>query len=490
MSIILKIKEKINYIFDKSGNKQIVHLTYFFTGLLLALITYISLFVVRNSDEVINNSYNKRESLYEQYTYRGDILSSDGEVLAYSDINNSEKRVYPFGNIFAHVVGFNKKGKQGIESLANFRLLTSNIDYSEKFSNELSGIKNPGDSIVTSLNIKSQIAAYEALGNRKGAVIFMDAANGYILAMVSKPDFDPNYIDFNWENIINDKDNSILLNRAMQGLYPPGSTFKILTALEYIKENPNTDNYEFDCNGFFEYKGTRINCYHGASHGNVDFKKSFAKSCNSSFANITTKLNKNSFKDTCEELLFNQELPSPALLYKRSSMNVYDSYVPINNKSSIDELMQTGIGQGKTSVTPYHMCLISAAIANDGVLMNPIIVKEIETAAGDHVKGAIVRPYKRLISLEDSVKLKELMRDVVTSGTGTCLYDTSGYIAYGKTGSAEYTSDKAKSHAWFTGFAEGENGALVSISVIIEDGGSGGQVAAPVAKRVFDAYFN
>ena len=488
---IKKILSKFHIIPDKSGNKQIVQLTYFFTLLFMVLICYIFLFVYKDSDEIINNSYNKREQLYASKTIRGSILTNDGEVLAYTDTSNgSEKRIYPYGRLFAHVVGYDTKGKAGVESIANFRLLTSNTLFTDRIYNDFYGIKNPGDNIVTSLDLKAQYAAYEALGDRQGAVVLMDANNGYILAMVSKPDFDPNEIENMWDSITSEAGNSLLLNRATNGLYPPGSTFKILTALEYLRENKNTDNYDFKCNGSFEYKGTKINCYHGVSHGEINFDSSFAKSCNSSFANMTTTLNKDGFKNTCESLLFNEEMPSPLIINKRSSFSVKRSFVPINSKSSIDELMQTGIGQGKTEVTPYHMCLISAAIANEGVLMNPILVKEIETTYGDHIISSSVRPYKRLLSTEDSVKVKELMRDVVTSGTGTVLNNSVGYKAYGKTGSAEFSTNKSQSHAWFSGFAEGDNGSKIAISVIVENGGSGGQVAGPVAKAVFDAYYN
>ena len=489
-------KEKTEHIKDKSGNKQILQLTYFFAALFIALIVYVSIFVYKDSDEVINNSYNKRESLYSAKTVRGEILSRDGEVLAFTDTSNgSEVRVYPYGKLFAHVVGYNIKGKAGVESLANFRLLKSNEYVFDRIKNSVAGIKNPGDSIVTTLDLKTQYAAYNALGDRNGAVVVMDAVNGYILAMVSKPDFDPNELIYTWDYMTNDPNNSSLLNRCTSGLYPPGSTFKILTALEYLKENSSANNteindYDFDCTGSFEYKGTKINCYHGISHGEIDFDTSFAKSCNSSFANITTTLNKDSFRRTCESMLFNNEIPSPAIINKRSSMNVKNSFVPINSNSSVDELIQTGIGQGKTEVTPYHLCLISAAIANEGILMNPIIVKEIETSSGDHIVSTSVRQYKRLLSLEDSDKVKSLMREVITDGTGTNLLNTNGYTAFGKTGSAEFSTNKSESHALFTGFAEGDNGGKIAICVIIENGGSGGQVAVPVAKAVFDAYYN
>lgn len=481
MGLISKLKQKREDKKDKSGNKQILFLTYFFLIIFVSLIVYILVFTYRDSSDVINNSYNKREDLFLEKIFRGSILSRNGEVLAYSDYSSdiNGKRVYPYANMFAHVVGYNEKGKMGIENSYNYKMLESDMLITERLINDINGNKNLGNNVVTTLDVNGQKAAYDALNNLKGAVIAMDAENGDILVMVSKPDFDPNYISENWDLINNDADSTVLLNRAIQGIYPPGSTFKIVTALEYIRENPNTNNYDFECEGSFSYEGSVINCYHGMKHGEVDFKDSFAKSCNSSFANITTKLDKTSFQQTCKDVLFDTSIPCPISGVKKS-------FIPINENSSVDELLQTGIGQGQTGVTPYHMCLIASSIANKGVLVEPRIVKEIKTANGDLVKKYAVKEFGRLISEEDSLKLTELMREVVLSGTATKLKNTSNYEAYGKTGSAEFSSNKSASHAWFTGFAI-YSGKKVAITVIIENGGSGGEKAAPVAKDVFDA---
>lgn len=476
------VKNKIDSIRDKSGNKQIVHLTYLFTFIFVALIVYLSLFLAFDRDKFINNSYNPREEIFASKVVRGSLYSRDGDVLAYTDkVEDKEYRRYPYSNAFAHVIGYNTKGKQGMELSDSFTLLTSSMLITEKLENEATGNKNLGDNIISTLDLETQLEAYYAMSNYRGAVVVMNAKTGEIIALVSKPDFDPNHINEDWETINSDSSSSVLLNRATQGLYPPGSTFKIVTALEYINENSGYNGYEFDCKGTFEYKGSVINCYHGSSHGDVDFEKSFAKSCNSSFANITTTLNKGGFANMCNDLLFGQELPCP--------INVKKSFVPINTKSSVDELMQTGIGQGKTQVTPYHMCLISAAIANNGVLMKPYLINRVENANGDVIKTTKPQEYKRLISQENATYLHDLMRDVVLSGTASRIKDADNYIAYGKTGSAEYSSDKTLSHAWFSGFAEGDNGEVIAISVIVENGGSGGEIAVPIAKRVFNTYF-
>lgn len=139
-----------------------------------------------------------------------------------------------------------------------------------------------GDSVVTTLNLELQEAAYDALGNYKGAVVVMEPSTGKILAMVSKPDFDPNTVAENWDFLNTDQD-SVLLNRATQGQYAPGSTFKVVTALEYMRENPDYENYGYNCTGAIEKDGVTIRCYNGHVHGQVGFQDSLAYSCNTSF---------------------------------------------------------------------------------------------------------------------------------------------------------------------------------------------------------------
>ncbi len=468
---------------DNRENREIGHITYIFVGLFLALIGYLMYFTQFKSSELINNSYNTRQELLAEKVVRGSILSRDRQVLAKTETasDGSETRNYPYENLFAHAVGYSTHGKTGVESIANFTLLTSNAFIGERVKNDIDEIKNPGDSVVTTLDVDIQKAADDAMGVYKGAIVVMNVKTGEILALVSKPDFDPNQINTIWEDVNEDSQNSVLLNRATQGLYPPGSTFKIVTALEYIKENSDVSNYSFDCTGSFERGDSIINCYHGQSHGHVDFTTSFAKSCNSSFANISTMLNKKAFQKTCRELLFNGALPVP-YTYR-------ESYVPVSASSDTDEVMQTGIGQGKTQITPIHMTLITAAIANDGILMKPYVISSVENENKDVMKAYHPQEYGRLVEEADALALQELMAEVVQSGTATKVRETTGYVAAGKTGSAEYSSVKTESHAWFSGFAPVSD-PEIAVTVILEGAGSGGDYAVPMAKRVFDAYFN
>jgi peptidoglycan glycosyltransferase len=463
------------------GNREIVILTYFMTMLLLALAVYFGWYLIVKSDTVINSTYNKRSDLMEQKVTRGTIYSSDGEVLAETvedDFGNTT-REYPFGSLFVHVVGRYTHGKTGLELSENFNMLRSNINPLVKIANELQGEKNPGDNIITTLDTKLQKAASDALGNYRGAVVVLEPDTGKILAMVSKPDYSPDLDQEEWNQLSDDTaGESRLLNRATQGLYAPGSTFKILTALEYMRENKDYAEYQYDCRGNDVFGEVKIKCYGGSVHGLINLKTSFLKSCNTSFANIGMTLDKGKFRSLCDSFLFNTDLSVP-FSCKQSSF-------VIDQNSADEEMPQTAIGQGKTVITPLHNAMIAAAVANGGILMKPYLVDRRENAYGESVSKTVPSEYGTLMTQEEAQQLTEYMKAVVEEGTGSVLKGAS-YQAAGKTGSAEYDSS-GNSHAWFVGFAPADN-PKIAISVIVEEAGSGGSYAAPVAKAVFDAYF-
>ena len=443
---------------------------------------YTCYYAITNRQELINNSYNGRQELLIAQNTRGTIYAAGGQVLAetQTDEDGEETRVYPYENLFAHVVGYASNGKFGIESLANYYLINSNARLSDKVASDVSGSKYPGDSVVTTLDVGLQEIAFQSLGIYKGAIIVSEPATGKILAMVSKPDFNPNEIDRIWDDLIKDEDSTVLLNRVTQGLYPPGSTFKIVTALEYMRENPDSyRQYTYQCNGRFSSGSNTINCYHGSVHGYEDFTKSFAKSCNASFANIGMQLDRTKFNDTLNDLLFNQELPV-TFAYNKSKLEVGD-------QTSDADIMQAAIGQGTTQITPLHLNMITCTIANGGMLMKPYLVEQVKNNEGNIIKQFNPDTYKRLMTEDEAAALTGLMREVVETGTGTKLSGLS-YTAAGKTGSAEYSNVKTESHAWFTGFAPVQE-PEVCVTIIIEGAGSGGDYAVPIAKRIFDEYF-
>lgn len=457
------------------------------TGILVTIVfvcmsVYMVNYAKTNEKEMFDNSYNTYSVKLSKENLRGSIYSSDNVCLAYSESEDGETqtRIYPYANMYAHAIGYSTHGRLGVESLANYYLLNYHSGITNKAEQLANNEMVQSDSVYTTFDSRLQEVCYNCLGVYKGAVIVTEVKTGRILAMVSKPDFDPNNIDALWDSLVNDKENSCLLNRATQGLYPPGSTFKIITALEYIRENPNTYNdYRFNCTGSFSYEDNVIQCYHGSVHGSVDFATSFAKSCNSSFANIGVSLDREKFADTLEELMFNSGLPVD-FVYNESS-------TAITADVDTHNLMQGSIGQGLDSVTPLHMNMITCAIANGGELMKPMMIDKVVSASGTTVKTFSPQKSKRLMTEEESEILTELMKGVVENGTASKLKGLS-YSAAGKTGSAEYNTDKDDSHAWFTGFAPAED-PEIAVTIIIEGAGSGGEYAVPMAKRIFDKYF-
>ncbi|MBD5396325.1 MAG: penicillin-binding protein 2 [Lachnospiraceae bacterium] len=477
------MKSKKSSIEKKKTGRQIITVTWVFTVLFLGMIGYIAYYSATHKQELINNSYNGRAQILLAKNRRGSIYSSDGEVLAKTveDEDGNELREYPYGNLFSHVVGYSVNGRMGVEAQANYYLINSNAPLSQKANLDASGEKYPGDDVYTTLNVELQRVASTALGVYRGAIVVTEPSTGKVLAMVSKPDFDPGTIEDKWDELREDNESGILLNRVTQGLYPPGSTFKIITALEYIRENPqNYNSYSYNCTGALTKGEDRIQCYHGSVHGQVGFTRSFAKSCNTSFANMGLMLNPKSFENTLSDLMFNKKLPL--------SVNYNQSRIDVNEDITVSDMMQVSIGQGTTAMTPIHLNMITCAIANQGTLMKPYVVDHIENSSGGIIRSFSPETYKKIISEEEAQILTDLMTDVVNEGTATRLKGLS-YTAAGKTGSAEYGTVKGESHAWFTGFAPVED-PKICVTIIIEGAGAGGDYAVPIAKRIFDAYLN
>lgn len=450
-----------------------------FVAIFLVMMGYIAYFNVERSREVIRSPYNARQDSYADRVVRGKILDRTGKVLAETSVaeDGTETREYPYGKMFAHVVGYTTNGKSGLESVGNFELLTSNAFFLEKLQKEFQDKKNIGDNVVTTLDVDLQQAAYDALGSSKGAVVVIEPDTGKILAMVSKPDFDPNTVADNWESL-NSGDESVLLNRATQGKYAPGSTFKVVTLLEYMRENSGYNSYNYQCNGEITEAGTTIHCYGGKVHGELDLRDSLAYSCNSSFCNIGLQLDVTKFQDTAKELLFDSKLPCDLSCSK-------SSFALSKNDGSAAKMM-TAMGQGQTQVTPYHMALIASAIANDGVLMKPYLIDSVTNYTGTIIDSNKPEEYKKLMTSAEASQLKDYMTSVAEYGTASVL-SGSGYTAAGKTGTAEYSSDKNKDHSWFIGMSNVENPDL-AISVVIEEA-DGSAKAVNIAKQVFDAYY-
>ena len=450
-------------------------------GLFIFMMGYIVYFQMVRSKDIINSAYNTRQDAMADRVVRGQILDKDGNILAKTNVgeDGSESREYPYGNMYAHVIGYSTQGKAGLESVENFNLLTSNAFILERIFNELKDKKNIGDNVVTTLDTNLQEAAYDALGNNNGAVVVMEPGTGKILASVSKPDYDPNTVAVDWDSL-NTSEDSVLLNRAMQGQYAPGSTFKVVTTLEYMREYSDYSNYNFYCESSFSHAGTTINCFQNESHGDEDLGASLANSCNASYSNIGLQLDIGKFKTTAEELLFNKKLPSV--------LGSSKSKFTLSKDDSDAQVMMTAIGQGDLQVSPYHMALITSAIANGGTLMKPYLVSSVNNYSGTEVLKNLPEKYGNLMTAAEAAQLTEYMKQTVEYGTASSL-GWRNYTVAGKTGTAEYSMDKTKTHSWFIGFSNVDNPELV-VSVIVESSDTAGTTATNVAGQIFDSYYN
>lgn len=466
----------------RSQNPEILAVTYVFSALFVLLIGYFAYFNVFVSEDVINSPYNVRIQAFAETIIRGDIVSNDGTILAETliDENGEEVRYYPCGRIFSHVVGTSQINQSGIELSQNFYMLQSNENPLKNAMNDIQGEKNQGDRVVTTLDVALQEAAYNALGNNDGAVVAIEPSTGKILAMVSKPDYNPNTLLSDYEYIISGESNQSLLNKSTLGLFAPGSIFKSMTALSYIRSNNDVNQYSYYCEGQIDLSDSDyITCFNHTVHGNEDLYDSFANSCNASFGNIGLQIGREDLTATCDTLLFNTDLPTE--LSHKASQFVLDT------DATDWEIAATSIGQGKTLVTPLHMAMITSAIANGGNLMEPYLIDSIETAdSGRRVKKNLPESYGQILTTSEAAELGRLMEAVTQYGTASSL-SGYGYSVAGKTGTAEVAGKGDNS--WFVGYAPAEQ-PRIAICVLVENDQGYYESALPVANAIFQDYLN
>lgn len=470
---------------NRIKNKPIVFMTYVMVLTFIAMFSYLIYFMVKDSEKVVANTSNKRQDSFVKFVKRGDIVSSDGEVLATTEVDEegNEIRRYPYEGLFAHTVGYNSYGRAGLELSENFDLMRSHVNVMSKVSNDLGDDKNPGDTVVTTLNLKMQQAAAEGLGSAKGAVVALDASTGKILVMYSSPTFNPNDIDNVWASVHSEEGSSstVLLNRATQGLYAPGSTFKVITAMEYIKEHPDYESYTHNCGGSDIFNSVSIRCSNNNAHGELDLKGSLARSCNTSFANIgVNEIDPDKLNGMANSLLYNGKLPYDGDYSKSQFL--------LTGDSNPSEIPQTVIGQGDTLVTPLHNALIMQAIANGGTMMRPMMVERLENADGAVLHTNKPKAYGKVLEPDLTQKIIPMLQEVCISGTASEYMAGKPYSVAGKTGTAEYDNN-GNCNSWFVGFTNVESPDIV-VSVVVEDYTTNQISGTSVASRVMDAYYS
>ena len=475
----------IGLINKRATNKEIRRASYVMMVLLFAVIAYFVYFNVALGRGIVNNEHNSRLGKIAESVARGEILSADGEILASTDTDEEGKsrRVYPYGRIFAHVIGTSEVNKSGVELSEDYDLITSSINPMQKVLNDLRGIKDPGNIVTTTLDADLQETAYYALGDRYGVAVAIEPSTGKVLAMVSLPDYDPNTLPDNYDSILEDTDSKVLLNQAQQGQFVPGSIFKVITTLAYLRSGHNPDDFYYICDGYTvltdeEGEESTLSCSEGEVHGEVDLLDAFAESCNSAYVNMGLTAGPEMLGEAAKSMLFNQPLPTSLLTVK--------SEFSLSGSDSEWKIGATSIGQGDTVMTPLHAAMIASAIANDGELMKPYLVDRVDGAEGNEIRVNEPESAGNLMSASEASLLQEMMEAVVTEGTA---YNLSGryYTAAGKTGTAEV--EERGNNAWFIGYAPAED-PKIAVCVLVEDAGLASSEAVPVAAAMFDAYLN
>lgn len=454
------------------NNKKIIRVLVVVSIMFLALVSYLLYFNMFSAEKVASNPYNKRQWEDERFVKRGSIYDRDGEVLAETIIDgDSRTRSYPKGHLYSHIIGYYSRvyGKSQLEMKYDKQLLGHgdiNITFNELRS---------GYDLNLTIDNDLQEYAYKQLGGRRGAIVAIEPETGKILAMVSYPDFDPSTdaIEKNWKYIV-EREDSPLLARATGGLYPPGSTYKIVTAATAY--NAGYSDKTFEDNGVFKQGGLKVSNYGGESFGKINMRKAFEVSSNFAFCTLGYELGAQNVKDAAEAFGVNKDI---------------DMDIPVS-KSRIDYKKMTNedaalvsIGQGQLLMTPLHVAMLGAAVANNGKMMKPYLVNTITTSSGLTLSTTKPTVFCQPMSAECASYMNGLMIDVVKEGTGRSAA-ISGITVAGKTGTAE--NENEKDHAWFVGYAPAEK-PTIAVAVMLEnDGRSGGASAAPIAKKVMTKY--
>lgn len=454
-------------------SKRIIRILISLCTLFIGLILYISYFQIFTADKIVTSSYNKRQWINEENILRGEITDRRGTVLVNSvKTDETQTRNYKYGKIYSHIIGYSSReyGKSGIEATYNKELLDLyDLNPIGELKNILSDRETVGNNVVLTVDHNIQSYAYKLLGNRKGSIVLMNPKTGEIYSMISSPSFNPSTLKENWDDIVANED-SPLLNRATMGMYTPGSIFKVITATAAL-ENKNTDEI-YNCKGSINIDGYVLKDYKGEAHGEVDLEKALVDSCNVAFSQIGLDVGTDKLKRASEKYLLNDNIPFDL----RTAKSIFPEKI-----QSKPELGASAIGQGKILVTPLNMAMVASAVANQGDMMKPVLVKKIINSKGRVLKKDETELLSRATSPEVAEQLKSMMIDVVEKGTGRNAKIKNIKVA-GKTGTAE--NETGKEHAWFIGFAPADN-PIVAVAVIVENSGkTGGTEAAPIARNL------
>lgn len=463
---------------------------------------------------------NVRPVLDSQRILRGRIVDRKGFVLADSEaVNGFGHRVYPVAaaydpRAFSNLLGFfsTRYGQSGLESTFDAYLSGQRGNEWERLRERFVGGTPRGNDLTLTLNAELQARAAAALGGRSGSVVVLDPRTGAVLAMVSSPGFDPQQLSFNpgadswedenlrvsqyWEQITSDGAGQPLLNRPAQGVYPPGSTYKTVTAVGTLEHPEQGQPDSITCpQTYTPQPGAPpvVNAVDGLASLTGDptnLERVYAYSCNTAFAQYAVRLGPDLMTESAErfDILPPQRAPGPYGAFTDLPTAQSLLYVDPGFLNYPRALADTGYGQGQLLVTPLQMALVTAAIANDGVMMRPYLVQKISRPDGGTIREFGPREIRTTMSRATAQAMKAHMAAVAQYGFGKSVSEyVPGIPVGGKSGTAEHVPG-ATPHAWFIAAAP-LDAPRFAVAVMVESGGEGSSTGAALAGEVLAAAF-
>jgi len=454
--------------------------------LFVALVVNLTWIMVVRAQWFQDRPENKRGIAKEMKIRRGEILAYDGSTIAGSVRRSGYYyRDYPQGTVAPQLIGYSsvRYGRNGIEEQLNDELTGQSTDLGvQSWIDRLLGRKPKGASVQLTLVPAVQKEAQKALSGQTGAIIVLDPQTGALIASASAPTYDPANLEDDWARLSNDP-GAPLLNRPTQGLYTPGSAFKVVTATSALDNGKVTPDTEFIDTGTYVVFGGKVTNYGGAVFGPNDFTTALTYSINTTFGKVGNLLGRKRLVSSMQRFGFYQTPPLPL----PQGMVVPSGRYGKNGLLSPDAFMDplavawAAVGQEQLLSTPLQMALVAAGVANDGRVMKPYYTQQIVAASGAVVQKS--QPQQWLVAMKPltASQLNVMMQRVVNAGTGTAAA-LEGIQVAGKTGTAE--RGDGSNLAWFIGFAPADD-PQVAIAVVIEDTQStGGEAAAPLAAAV------
>jgi len=456
------------------------------------LVAFTSRATIFDAKALQANSLNRRPLLQEQQIHRGAIRAADGTLLARSTkgSNGLYQRTYPpAARQFAHALGYSyiTIGRAGLEQSRN-DALSGKLNELTTFVDQLRGKRPVGDDVVTTLDPVAQKAAVDGLAGRRGSVVALDPRTGAVRVMVSVPGYEPSALaTSSTYRALNRDPTSPLFNRATQAGYPPGSTFKVVTAIAALDSGRYTKDSTVDGKNGVPISGVPLNNDFNQSFGPISLTLALTKSVNTVWAQVGEKLGKPTMKRYMDALGFNAKPALDLPADQRRASGEYRNGSLLSTNSTYVDVGRMAIGQDKLNVTPLQMAMVASAVANGGKLMKPHLTDRVVDPDGRTVDKIAPQQYSQAMSPATAAAVGQMMSQVVKEGTGTAAA-LSGIEVAGKTGTAEVGVPGSNlNQVWFIAFAPVVN-PRVAVAVTMErQQGFGGTVAAPVAKGVLEA---